>query len=231
MEFFIFVLIICLLLFLFALFLLANDDFVLLRQNVSMENIFDKALVVALSSWLGARILYIVLNPDPIFFNPLVFFWFPYFPGLSLTGAVVGALLAVPKGRILDFFSISFLSTLPIGFLGFLLLSLADNEVKHSHIIGLIVTYIILFIAILKFALPLLLSGKLKDGSIGLIFLVSFSIISLIENAIDRGGKNLFNGGIEDFTLVLILLIFAVFLFRQEKILSKVKKYWEAKKT
>lgn len=234
MEFFIFVLLICLLLFLLSSYLLANDDFVLLRNDVSMEQIFDKALAMALFSWLTARILYVVLNPDPIFFNPLVFFGFPYFPGLSLTGGVVGALFAfflfyakdakAPKGRLMDFFSIAFLATLPVGFLGYLFLSLADSEVKHPHIVGLIVTYIILLAVVLKFALPLLLSGKLKDGTISLIFLISFSIISLIENAIDRGGQKLFSTGIEDFILVLILIVSGVFLFRQEKLLTKIKK-------
>jgi len=233
-EFFIFVLLICLLIFLFSLYLLAKDDFVLLRHDVSMEQIFDKALTLALFSLLTARILYVALNPRPSFLNPLVFFGIPYFPGLSLTGALVGALFAfvlfyakdskAPKGRLLDFFSISFLATLPVGLLGYLFLSWADNEVKHAHIIGLIVVYIILFIVVLKFCLPALLSGKLKDGTIGIIFLISFSIISLIENAIDRGGKNLLNAGIEDFILFLIFFVSLVFLFRQEKLISRIKK-------
>ena len=145
MEFFIFILLICLLIFLGSLYLLANDDFVLLRHDVSMERVFDMGLVMSILSLLGARILYVVLNPSASFLNPLVFIMFPYFPGLSLTGALVGALFAfflfyakdakAPRGRLLDFFSISFLATLPPGFLGFLLLSLGDKELKHFHII------------------------------------------------------------------------------------------------
>jgi len=234
MEFFILVLLVCLLIFLASLFLLAGDDLVFLRRDISMERVFDMGLVMAILSLLGARILYVMLNPSSGFLNPLVFIMFPYFPGLSLTGALVGGLFAfflfyakdakAPKGRLLDFFSISFLATLPPGFLGFLLLSLGDKEAKHFHIIGLIVVFIILLIVILKFSLPALLSGKLKDGTIGVIFLISFSIISLIENAIDRGGKNLLSGGIEDVALLLIFFVSLVFLFRQEKLISRIKK-------
>lgn len=234
MQFFIFVLLICFLIFLFCLYLLANDDFVLLRKDVSTEKVFDMALVMSILSLLGARILYVIVNPNSGFLNPLVFIMFPYFPGLSLTGALIGALFAfflfyakyskVPVGRLLDFFSISFLATLPVGLLGYLFLSWVDNEVKHAYIIGLIVVYIILLIVVLKFCLPALLSGKLKDGTICLIFLISFSTISFTENAIGRGGKNLLSGGIEDVALLLIFFVSLVFLFRQEKLLTKVKR-------
>ena len=94
MGFFILVLLVCLLLFLGSLYFLASDDLVLLRKDTSLERVFDMALVMTFSSLLSARILYVVLNPGPGFLNPLVFFLFPYFPGLSLTGALIGALFA-----------------------------------------------------------------------------------------------------------------------------------------
>ena len=67
------------------------------------------------------------------------------------------------------------------------------------------------------------MSGRLKDGTIGLIFLICFDIISLVGNFIGRVG-NLLNLGLEDLILVIMLYASLVFLFRQEKLLTKFKK-------
>lgn len=124
MQFLILVLLFCFFIFLFALYLLTRDDFVFIRKDVSLEKVFNMAFTTFAASILGARILYVILNPSSNFFNPLVFLLFPYFPGLSLVGGVGGGVLflvflckyqKLPMGRLLDFFSISFLSALPMG--------------------------------------------------------------------------------------------------------------------
>lgn len=228
MQFFIFVLLICFLIFLFCLYLLSHDDFVLLRKDISIERVFNIALITAGFSLLGARIFYILLNPSSNYLSPLVFLIFPYFPGLSLTGGIIGAfvcLLALAKkdakmpiGRILDFFSISFLAVLPFGLVGYFLLGkskiLSFNEAAF---------YVVLFIVFLKFLLPKLLSGQFKEGTISLIFLISFSLISLVEHFIIRIGKT-FHFTIEDFILIFVFIASLVFLIIQEKLFTKLKK-------
>lgn len=236
MQFFIFVLLICFLIFLFCLYLLANDDFVLLRKDISIERVFNIAFLVAMCSLIGARVLFIVLNPSSNFLNPLVFFLFPYFPGLSLTGGVIGGLIVfliltykdskIPKARLFDFFSISLLSTFALGFLGYFLLS--KSQLLSAHAISTIILYSILFIVFIKLLLPKLIAGDLKEGTVGLIFLICFSVVSMLENFIIRLGKT-FRFTIEDFVLIFVFIVSLVFLIIQEKLLTKVKKYWEAK--
>lgn len=230
MHFFIFVLLICFFIFLFFLYFLAHDDFVLLRKDVSTEKVFNIAFIVAIAAIIGARILYIVLNPSAKFLNPLGFFLFPYYQGLSLTGGLIGGIIAffaltqkekMPTLRLFDFFSIAFLIPVSVGYLGNFLLS--KGKIFSVHNISLVVIYFALFIVFIKFLLPRLLSGNFKDGTIGFLFLISFSFVSLIENFVDRvGGKFYLN--IEDFILLFILVASIAFLIRQEKLIAKIRK-------
>jgi len=193
--------------------------------------VFNVAFVVGIFALFASRILYVALNPSEKFLNPLVFFLIPYYPGLSLVGGVVGGFLTLlflsrlkkmPEGRLGDFFSISTLSAMPIGFLGLLLLRGKNFSVVF---VVLALTYFALFVLFIKVLLPRLLEGKFKDGTIGILFLICFSIISIAEILVARVGKNIFNLGIENVVLLLIFFISLVFLFRQEKILSKIKKF------
>jgi hypothetical protein len=220
----------CFFVFLFSLYLLTRDDFVLIRKDVTVEKSFNIAFLAFTVSLLTSRILYVILNPSSDFLNPLVFLLFPYYPGLSLLGAVAGGVLflvitskqlKLPMGRLIDYFSISFLSGLPIGIIGYFLLD-GQNLLKLGPII-LVLVYTILFFIFIKILLPGLLSGMLKDGTIGLIFLICFAVISLISGFVSRG-KNMFSLGLEDLILVIILYASLVFLFRQEKLLVKIKK-------
>lgn len=230
MHFLFLVILFCFFIFLFALYLLTRDDFVLIRKDITLDIGFNIAFITFAVSVLSARILYVILNPSSDYLNPLVFLLFPYYPGLSLLGGVGGGVLFLvftskqlkfPMGRLIDFFSISFLSALPIGIIGYFLLD-GQNLLKLGSII-LVLVYTILFFIFIKILLPRLLSGMLKDGTIGLIFLICFAITSLITNIIARG-KNMLNLGLEDLILVIILYTSLVFLFRQEKLMAKLKK-------
>jgi len=90
MQFFIIVLIIDFVLFLFRLYHVANDDYVLIKKNKTLEDVFNVAFITALIALLISRFFHVFLNPQPVFLNPLGFLLFPYFPGLSLTGGVIG---------------------------------------------------------------------------------------------------------------------------------------------
>ena len=94
MQILIIVLIVCLLVFLFSLHILAKEDLIFVRKNVTLEVLFNVAFYTMGVGLLSARIVYIVLHFSFGFLNPLVF-PFPYFPGLSLTGGVVGGAVFV----------------------------------------------------------------------------------------------------------------------------------------
>lgn len=188
MNFLFLALIFCFFIFLYIVHSLSRDDFVILRSNASMEKIFNAAFLSAFFGLFIARLLFVIFNPRPVFFNPLGFLLFPYFPGLSLIGGLIGGFVisslilkvwALPVGRILDFFSMGFLASFSFGFLGTFILS---GEKISLILIFSLVSYLSLLFIFIKFVLPLSLNGKFKDGSLSLLFMVSFSMLYLISN-------------------------------------------------
>jgi prolipoprotein diacylglyceryltransferase len=188
MQFFFIVLIITFIIFLFSLYTFSHDDFILLRKDISTEDVFNYAFISGVFSLLSARIFYILVHPDPAFLNPLAFLIFPYFPGLSLLGGIVGGGAVIvflarrkgfPVGRILDFFSLSFLASMPVGFLGYMLLS----KDRSYLLISQFFFFLLLFFVFVFILIPKFKTGK-KDGILGLIFLVTISLNYLVKNFI-----------------------------------------------
>lgn len=221
MQFFIIVLVVCLVLFLFRIYHLANDDYILIKKNITLEDIFNVAFISSGSALLFARIFYVFLNPKPVFLNPLGFLLFPYFPGLSSTGAVIGGILAIlayarvkkiPLARVFDFFSISFIFVLPVGMIGYFILS---QDITTGNIVKLVL-YTLMLAASNIYLYPKASSLEIKEGTISALFLVFFSLISLLANAIDHPGTNYFISHKENFILLLILITSTGFILKQE---------------
>lgn len=233
MQFFIFILIICLFIFLYCVFVLANDDFVFLRRDISMEKIFNIIFIGGLIGLFFARLFY-GFSAKNIFSNPLVFLLFPYFPGLSLLGAVVGTgayLLflktrkenSLPLGRMCDFFSIAFLISLALGFIGSLIFSEDGTLIIKLSIQAF--SYFILFIIFLKFFLPRLLSGRYKEGTITFLFLICFSVVNLTLNVFSKISILGYLKNPENVILTLIFLLSVGILIIHENLLLKVKQF------
>jgi prolipoprotein diacylglyceryltransferase len=215
MNFFIFILLACLFIFLYCVYVLANDDFIFLRRDVTMEKIFNIIFIGSLASLLVARIFY-GISVKSIFVSPFTFLLIPYFPGLSLLGGVVGIGIylffivkrrenSFPLERMCDFFSIAFLISLPVGFLGYLLFSEGSAEMIKLGAQAFV--YLGLFIIFLKFFLPKLLSGKFKEGTITLFFLIFFSLVNLIANAFLEINALEYLKNFENIILILIFLL------------------------
>lgn len=233
MQFFILVILICLFVFLYCVYLLANDDFIFLRRDVTMERLFNIIFLGGLVSLFFARLFYGLFYVKNILLNPFVFLLFPYFPGLSMLGGVLGAGVAflflatrkkstLPLGRMSDFFSIAFLVTLPVGFIGFLMFSEDGFSVIRAG--SLVITYLVLFVIFLRFLLPQLLNGKLKEGTITFLFLICFSGVTLISNAFPKISVLGFFKNFENLILLTTLIGSLVFLIKQEGLLPKIKK-------
>lgn len=225
MYFFIFVLLICLFIFLYCVYVLGNDDFIFLRKDVTMEGLFNIIFLGSLIGLFTSRLFYGFFYTKTIFLNPLVFALFPYYPGLSLSGAVVGigAYLVwiktrkgnlLPLARISDFFSIAFLISLPVGFVGFFI---SSEEVKIAELGAQAVTYFVLFIIFLKFFLPRLLSGKWKEGAITYLFLICFSIVSLISKVFSKISILEYFKNPENAILILIFIVSLGMFLRLKK--------------
>ena len=227
MNFFIIFLLLGLFTSLFCIYYLSRDDHIFLRKDVSPDRILNLAFIIFFCGLFFARVFYGLLYSTKIFLNPLIFFLFPYFPGLSLTGGITGGIFFLllicrsknlPIGRIFDVFSISILSSLSFGYLGFFLLS--GQNLLSAKPIFLILVYIILFYIFLKYIHQLLLKGILKDGSAGLLFLISFSLISLAVNIIDKFKSNPFLGKPENPILFIILVLSIIAFVKQERLIK-----------
>jgi hypothetical protein len=187
------VVILSFIIFLFAVYMLSKDDFILLRRNVSVEQIFDSAFLMAAFALLLSRFMFVGLHFKTDYFNPLVFFLVPYFPGLSLAGALLGSLVFVwfytrffkmPTGRIADIFSVGFFYAFSFGFL---LLSILDI-VQKAYILAAVT----LVASLLSFVVSFLgsstfFSVKWRDGALSLlmiffssIFYITWHVISLL---------------------------------------------------
>lgn len=232
MQLHLFFLFLSLIIFLFILYCLSREDSVLLRKNISLDHIFNLALLEVLCGLFFARLFYVILNFDPFFLNPLVFLLFPYFPGLSLIGALLGGTISIyflgrlsktPTERLFDFFSLSFFGAV----IGYLFIQiLYELILRKVSFIGIIVFLFLLLAFIL--ILRLFRKGGVEEGGVGFLFLVLFSLILLLGNILTNiisktNGIWLFFGK-EDFFLLLIFIISLAVFVKKEKLLLKLKK-------
>jgi prolipoprotein diacylglyceryltransferase len=216
------ILIICLLVFFFVLYRLGRDDYVLIRKNVSMEQLFDVGFLALIVGVLFARSLFVFLYPSDQE-NIFLKFFAPTVANLSLTGVVVGGWIwtylvgkykKYPLGRIFDFLCLAFLIVLPLGFLGNLIF-LKKTEMLINGILGLV--YLILAFIFAKLLYPRLMSAKLREGSLSTLFLLSFSLLSLGTSVVMKEQGTFLFFGPEDFFLIGVCVLSVILLLRQER--------------
>ena len=195
-----------------------------------MEKIFNMIFIGIFPSLVISRLFYGILYAKTILSNLWTFILIPYYPGLSLLGAVVGVgsyflFLAVrrkdffPLERIFDFFSIALSISLPIGFLGYLLFSVTRIEIIKVAIQAIV--YFIIFIIFLKFFLNRLLTGKFKEGTISLLFLIFFSAVNLVINVFTKITLLGYFKNSENLILIFILLLAIGTVIRHENLIGK----------
>lgn len=231
MQYFIIVLLFCFFLFLFTLYVLSHDDFLFLRKNVTLEQLFNIAFLTAGIGLLSSRIAFVALNFDPAFVNPLAFLLFPYFPGLSLLGAVIGGSIflllylrfqKLPVLRILDYFSFSLLAVIPFGLLGAFVLS--KKPIASFEFIGIWV-YITIFIFFCLSFLPSQKKAELKEGTITLLFLVSFSIVGFLADIVTQKQRLFHFLSLEGILYIVLFLVSLFFISRNEGLFIALPKH------
>ena len=169
--------------FLFVLYSLSRDDFVLLRRNVSLNTIFDSAFIVLLVGLFFSRLVYGLTHFSLSFFNPLVFFIIPYFPGITVSGFLLGSLLTLylitkrrklPLGKLFDLFALSLLPASSMYFVGqAVMLLIARNYLFALEQVGYAVFLVICFIV-------LLLLSQRSSWKDGLLTFVSVPLVILV---------------------------------------------------
>lgn len=224
MQFLIIVLLICFFLFLFVLHFLCRDDFILLRKDVSVEKVFNIAFGVVPFALFFSRLLHALSSPSTNFLNPLYFILFPYFPGLSLIGAILGTGLSLylifgskkmPIERMLDLFSFSAVSVIPFGALGYFAL---NRNMFSLEALFFFVFYLLTAIFFYFFILSKFHKGRIKEGSASFLFLVFISIASILGEIIF--GR--INFKVENIVLAVVFASSLVLFIDREKIISKI---------
>jgi hypothetical protein len=182
------IILICFFIFLFFLYYLSKDDFVIIRKDLALDRIFSMAILACIVGLICARLCFAIFSLRPEFINPLVFMAIPYHPGLSLIGGITGGSIfiyfyavtkKIPVGRLFDIFIMSFIGVLPIG----LMLNIFALQGKEPVIQNIIfVASIILLFVFSKLIFPFSSKGEIKDGSLGLFFILIISFIYFTGN-------------------------------------------------
>lgn len=204
-------------LFLYYIYKLVKDDYVFIRKNISLEQIFDITFIVTTISLFFARLFYFIFNPHVV---PNFFFSFfsTNISGLSLFGGLVGGAGAlfligkykkIPLGRLFDFFTLAIVVALPLGFLGSAILT---KDFMLLAYLGNAIVYFIFAIFCVKYVHPKLTSRELKEGNLQVVFFVFLAVVLLINGILLREEGKIVLITIENIVLV-IFLLFSVFLF------------------
>lgn len=229
MDSFSFILFLCLFIFLFFVFAFSREDFVLFRKGIPTEKVFNFAFLTIFVSLFISRLVYVAFHFAPGFIHPLVFFIFPYFPGLSQAGASLGGMLFVlllapqyklPRGRIYDIFTLSFIGTIPFLYV----LEQISLFLQKKHLMPFVfivgIAYIILFIFFLK----LFEKNKFIDGSVGYMATLAAISVAFLSKLFGPLAKSSFALGYEDLLFIVIFFLSLLFLLQQEKIMPNLRK-------
>lgn len=209
----------CLLVFLFCVFVLSKDDFILLRKNVSLEELFNISIIGGIISLILSRAGFAVSNLKSSFISPLIFLAIPYFPGLSLAFGIIGFCIYVyiyssrkkfPTKRIFDVMTISSSLAISFGNLIFFITNLIIHKKINFFFISGFLFYAILF-AVLA---GIFTKTKIKDGDTSIWGLISISLSQVIFISLMRGFHNLFRIGVEDIIYLIGSILLILYLLK-----------------
>lgn len=178
------------LIFLLSLYLLAREDFVFMRRNITVEQLFDIAFLTALVALFFARIVYVALHFTTAYLNPLIFFLIPYFPGLGISGAVIGSFFfllwisknrKIPGGHLLDVFSVSFAYGFSATLLGYCIIQLVHRQFLSGGVNGI---WGIISLALSILFGSIYMKSIWRDGNMSAVIAVCVSAVVLITRSV-----------------------------------------------
>jgi len=204
-------------LFLYILYRLVKDDYIFIRKGISLEQSFDIAFITLWVSLFSSRLLFLLFHLYPG--QNILFDFFSFNKGgFSLTGAIIGGMIVVyltgrykrvPLGRLSDFLSLSFSYALPLLFLSDAIFA------KKSELLFVFlnaVVYFILLLFFVQFLYPKVMNRTIKEGLLSLVFLLAFSLISLITSLL-ISLKHIQNFLNPENIILTAIFLFSLFLF------------------
>lgn len=206
--------------FLFCLYALCRDDLVLLRKNITLEWLFNTAFATIFMGLISARFVYVLFHFEPQILS---------FKGLSFPGGILGGILFLmlflknkkaPTEHILDSFSTSLIASILIS----LIVAIFSTKVSFKELtfLFLIIEFVLYGVLFMVF-FRLFHKARFKEGSIALLFLVIFSILSFGWDILVKKINILSLEAYEDYLLIAIFLISIFFFIKKEELLKGLK--------
>lgn len=215
----------CFLVFLFSVFALSKDDYIFLRKNISTEALYNIVFLAGIIGLIFSKLTYILFHFQSKFLNPLNIL-FSSSQSFSLTGGVVGAVVFIlflgkskklPSERIMDIFLVSLFVCLSFAFL----FNVIIFEKTLSSLWLLIPALYAMFSVIL---IRILQKGNLKEGTVALLSLFAFSIISLLADIFEKMKKASLFLSLEDAVIIFLLFASLFLIVKRERLLEDIKK-------
>lgn len=204
----------------FVLYTLSKNDFVLLRQNVSLTTIFDFTLLSLFLALVFGRLFYIIDSQSFGIFSLLPFFHVVRFSGFSVFGALLGGAISIffffrKKKILLRFYDILALSFYPL-----FLLHIFLNPYSARLILVKLVLFVgavVIFFLLQKFHK----NYTLRDGSIASTIAIVVSLENFYSQfALPRTVLFAFFSFSQVLSMVIIFAA-ALFLLVRERILKR----------
>jgi len=217
------------LVFLYSLYRLVKDDYIFIRKGISLEQSFDIAFTCFWISLFFSRLVYLLFdlaNHKNIFLD----FFRLRNGGFSLTGLVIGGMIALyiiskykklPLGRLGDFLSLSFLFALPVGFICNVVLV---RKAALLHILLSSVLYFMLVIFFVQFLYPKLMSRTIREGTLALLFVVFYSVITIVTSVISSLKDIHAVINTQNITLIILLITSIILFMKVERPFSQNKR-------
>lgn len=163
---------------LFILFSVARHDFVLIRQSISLRQVFDNAFIALISAFLFGRLFYALEGGFYHLLNPLRFFYFTRYTGILIFAGFIGAYLAIfllykKKKNKLRIFDIYFISFFPLVVLDILL--------KSNSGLGFLLkaVAVVVLLSFYSWFIKIHSEFSIKDGVITFLGSISYALVLL----------------------------------------------------
>lgn len=172
-------LLISLVIFLYTFYYYTRDDFEFIKKGISIEVLYNVLFIGLFVGSVSSRLVYLLLNSYPQSISSTQLHLISKINGISIFGGLLGLFLTyliltkqrkIPRIRFIDYVSVALSAAFPLIFLG----AVAN--------IYLFIMHTILFIFYLYILLPRYINGRLKVGSLSLIFLIMVSLVFSMQD-------------------------------------------------
>lgn len=219
------IILVCFFLFLYIIYYLSRDDFVLTRKDIPVAKVFGMVFWTGLAALFSSRFIFALSNPSSLLLNPLGFLAIYRYFGFSIVGGLFGMGIFIyafsrykkmPAGKIFDLFMLAFIGVFPIGLIGNFIVNFGNVGIFANIMFIFSILFLLLFGRVIY---PFSAKGEIKDGSLGFIAMAIFSCVYFLAKLfLDLKDFSFLN---LDNILLLVLLFSSLILLLNQEIMDK----------